>query len=252
MGEIGPELWVLWGVSLATAAVSAILGMAGGILLLAVMLLYLDPVVAIPVHAIAQLASNASRSLAHWRSIRRDLVLPYLILLLPAGLLSIPLTRHAPPDLLRALIGVFVLVATWRRDWLLLGLRPEAVPLGLRFTLVGGLAGLLGPVVGATGPFIAPFFLGLGLSRFELIGTIAACQATGHLAKIGLFGAGGFAFGQHAPLYLGMILAAVAGTALGTRILAFIPEQRFAAIFKAALTLLALRLIASGLPLAFD
>ena len=64
--------------------------------------------------------------------------------------------------------------------------------------------------------------------------------------------AGGFAFGQHAPLYLGMILAVVAGTALGTRILAFIPEQRFAAIFKAALTLLALRLIASGLPLAFD
>ncbi|MEZ4281992.1 MAG: sulfite exporter TauE/SafE family protein [Myxococcota bacterium] len=252
MGEIGPELWVLWGVSLATSVVSAILGMAGGILLLAVMLLYLDPVIAIPVHAIAQLASNTSRSLAHWRSIRRDLVLPYLVLLLPAGLLSIPLTRHAPPDLLRALIGVFVLIATWRREWLLLGLHPETVPLGLRFTLVGGLAGLLGPVVGATGPFIAPFFLGLGLGRFELIGTMAACQATGHLAKIGLFGAGGFAFGRHAPLYLGMILAVVAGTALGTRILGFIPEQRFAAIFKAALTLLALRLIAAGLPIALD
>lgn len=252
MGEIGPELVVIWGVSLATAAVSAILGMAGGMLLLAVMLLYLDPAVAIPVHAIAQLASNTSRSLAHWRSIRRDLVLPYLILLLPAGLLSVPLARHAPPDLLRALIGVFVLVATWRREWLLLGFHPETIPLGPRFTLVGGLAGLLGPVVGATGPFIAPFFLGLGLGRFELISTTAACQATGHLAKIGLFGAGGFAFGRHAPLYLGMILAVVAGTALGTRILAFIPEQRFASLFKAALTLLALRLIASGLPLGFD
>ena len=252
MGEIGPELVVIWGISLATAAVSAILGMAGGMLLLAVMLLYLDPAVAIPVHAIAQLASNTSRSLAHWRSIRRDLVLPYLILLLPAGLLSVPLARHAPPDLLRALIGVFVLVATWRREWLLLGFHPQTIPLGPRFTLVGGLAGLLGPVVGATGPFIAPFFLGLGLSRFELIGTTAACQATGHLAKIGLFGAGGFEFGRHAPLYLGMILAVVAGTALGTRILAFIPEQRFATIFKAALTLLALRLIAPCLPIAFD
>lgn len=247
MGGIGVELVVLWGVSLATAAISALLGMAGGILLLAVLLLYLEPAVAIPVHAIAQLASNASRSLVHLRVIRRDLLLPYLVLLLPAGLLSLPLTRHADPDLLRAAIGGFVLLATWRREWLLLGFDPQRIPLGPRFTLVGGLSGLLGPVVGATGPFIAPFFLGLGLTRFELIGTTAACQATGHLAKIALFGSDGFAFGDHAPLYLGMIVAVVAGTSLGTKLLAYVPEERFPAIYKSVLTLVALRLVGSGL-----
>ena len=161
-------------------------------------------------------------------------------------MLSLPLIQHAPPDALRAAIGVFVLVATWRRDWLLLGFDPARIPTGPRFTLVGGLAGLLGPVVGATGPFIAPFFLGLGLTRFELIGTTAACQTSGHLAKIVLFGTGGFAFGVHAPLYLGMIVAVVLGTSLGTKLLAHIPEERFPSILRTALTLVALRLVWSG------
>lgn len=246
MDELGLEMVVLWLASLGTAAVSAILGMAGGIMLLVVMLLFLEPSVAIPIHAIAQLASNGSRTLVHLRAIRRDILLPYLILLLPAGLLSLPLIRYAPPDVLRAAIGVFVLVATWRREWLLFGFDPERIPLAPRFTLVGGLAGLLGPVVGATGPFIAPFFLGLGLTRFELIGTTAACQATGHLAKIALFGSDGFDFGAHAPLYLGMILAVVLGTSLGTKLLAHIPEERFPAIYKTALTAVALRLVWAG------
>ena len=246
MNEIGVELGVLWLASFGTAAVSAILGMAGGIMLLAVMLLFLEPAVAIPIHAIAQLASNSSRTLVHLRAIRRDLLFPYLILLLPAGMLSLPLTRHAHPDVLRAAIGVFVLVATWRPEWLLLGCDPEKIPLAPRFTLVGGMAGALGPVVGATGPLIAPFFLGLGLTRFELIGTTAACQATGHLAKILLFGSDGFEFGVHAPLYLGMILAVVLGTSLGTKLLAHIPEARFPVIFKTALTAVALRLVWSG------
>ena len=246
-GGIGLELVVIWGVSLATAAISALLGMAGGILLLAVMLLYLEPAVAIPVHAIAQLASNASRTLFHWRVIRRDLLLPYLVLLLPAGLLSVPLTRHADPDLLRTALGLFVLLATWRREWLLLGFDPQRIPLGPRFTLVGGLSGLFGPLVGATGPFIAPFFLGLGLTRFELIGTTAACQAAGHLAKIALFGSDGFAFGTHALLCLGLIAAVIVGTSLGTKLLGFVREEHFPAIYKSVLTLVALRLVASGL-----
>lgn len=246
MGEIGLEFFVLWTASLLTASVSAVLGMAGGIMLLAVMLLFLEPAVAIPVHAIAQLASNASRTLVHAREVRRDLFFPYLILLLPAGMLSVPLTQHAPPEALRLAIGVFVLLATWRREWLLLGFDPVRIPTGPRFTLVGGAAGLLGPVVGATGPFIAPFFLGLGLTRFELIGTTAACQAAGHLAKIVLFGTGGFEFGAHAPLYLGMILAVVLGTSLGTKLLERIPEERFPILYKTALTAVALRLVWSG------
>lgn len=237
---------VMLAASVLTAGVSAVLGMAGGIMLLAIMLLFLEPAIAIPIHALVQLTSNSSRSVIHARAIRRDLLFPYMLLLLPAGLLTVPLAQHLPGDALRLGIGVFVLVATWRKGWLLLGVDPERIPLRPRFALVGAGAGAVGPLVGATGPFIAPFFLGIGLDRFELIGTKAACQATGHLAKIILFGLAGFAFLEFGWLTLGMATGVVAGTWLGTRVLHHIDDVRFTQLYKWTLTLIALRLVWSG------
>ena len=232
--------------SLITAGVSAVLGMAGGIMLLAVMLLFLDPAVAIPIHALVQLASNSSRAVVHARSVRRDLLFPYVLLLLPAGALTLPLVQHAPADALRLGIGLFVLIATWQKSWLLLGADPERIPMRPRFALLGAGAGAIGPLVGATGPFIAPFFLGIGLNRFELIGTKAACQATGHLAKLLLFGIAGFAFLEYADLMLGMAISVIAGTWLGTRLLQHLDDERFTQLYKLTLTAVALRLVWSG------
>lgn len=233
--------------SLVTAAVSAVLGMAGGIMLLAVMLLFLEPALAIPIHALVQLTSNSSRTVIHARSVRRDLLFPYMVFLLPAGALTLPLVQYAPADSLRLGIGVFVLVATWRKNWLLLGADPEKLPIRPRFALLGAGAGAVGPLIGATGPFIAPFFLGIGLDRFELIGTKAACQAAGHLAKLLLFGIAGFAFRDYAGLMIGMATSVIVGTWLGTRLLRRLDDERFTQLYKLTLTLVALRLVWSGL-----
>ncbi len=233
--------------SVLTAGVSAVLGMAGGIMLLAVMLLFFEPAVAIPVHAIVQLTSNSSRVVIHRRAVRADLLAPFALLLLPAGYLTLPLMQITPADTLRLAIGLFVIVATWRKEWLLLGFDPQRLGNRPRFALVGAGSGALGPLIGATGPFIAPFFLGIGLSRFELIGTKAACQAATHLAKMLLFGVAGFDFLAYGPLTLAMAVSVVVGTALGTRLLQRIDDDRFTQLYKATLTLVALRLILSGL-----
>ena len=135
----------------------------------------------------------------------------------------------------------------WRKSWLLLGADPERIPIRPRFAVVGAVAGAVGPVIGATGPFIAPFFLGIGLNRFELIGTKAACQAAGHLAKLVLFGIAGFAFFEYSILMLGMAISVVIGTALGTRLLTRLDEKRFTQLYKLTLTAVAFRLVWSGL-----
>jgi uncharacterized protein len=231
-----------------TAAVSAVLGMAGGSMLLAVMLLFLDPIEAIPIHGLVQLSSNGTRTVVHAKVIRWELLAPFAVLVLPAGLLTIGLVEDVPADGLRLVIGVFVLISTWRVRWLLLGLEPTHIPERLRFGLLGAITGALSPLIGATGPFIAPFFLGIGLTRFELIGTKAACQAITHLAKIVLFGFIGFAFVESIPLIVGMALSVVVGTALGTRLLHRLDDARFVQLYKVALTLVAVRLVWSGLP----
>jgi uncharacterized membrane protein YfcA len=239
---------ILCGAALFTASVSAVLGMAGGIMLLAVMLLFLEPAAAIPVHALVQLTSNSSRSLIHARAVRRDLLLPFAVLVLPAGFITLPVAQHAPAEGLRFAIGLFVLIAVWRSRWLLLGLDPESVAERPRFAVLGAVTGALGPIIGATGPFIAPFFLGIGLTRFEIIGTKAACQTLTHLAKLVLFGLAGFAFSEYLPLMAGMAVSVVVGTALGTRLLRRIDDARFVQLYKIVLTAVAIRLLWSGLP----
>ncbi len=245
------ELSVLAVAALLTSILSAIVGMAGGLTLLAVMLLFLEPLAAIPLHGVVQLVSNGSRTWIQRRHVNRPIVLRYALPLLPAGFAGLALAETLPPTATRALIGVFVLVATWLPGALLLGTHPERAEPTRRFLLLGSVIGVLNMTIGATGPLIAPFFLNLGLGRQALVGTKAACQALGHLAKIAVFGVAGFAFAGHAPLLLLLCAAVVAGTWLGSRLLDRVSETTFVRLYKAVLTVIALRLVVfEGLRLA--
>lgn len=231
-----------------TSALSAVVGMAGGITLLALMLLFLDPLVAIPVHGWIQLASNGARTAVQRRHVAGDIVARFALLLLPGAALGLAVARALPEEGLRLAIGLFVLGATWRPRWLLLGAHPERLARGPRFVGLGAVAGVLNMTVGATGPLIAPFFLGLGLRRQALVGTKAACQAAGHLAKGLVFGLGGFALAPWLPFLAVALAASVVGTWAGSRLLERVSERGFELLYKAVLTAIALRLVVGELP----
>ena len=240
---MGPgELAAIAAIVFVTAILSGVLGMAGGIALLGVLLFYLPPLVAIPVHGMIQLVSNGSRVVAQRRHARFDWIGWYTLPLIPAGLFGLEVARALPESALEGAIGALVLLATW--------LPKRSGPAGgaaarprLRFLTLGGCSGFLNMVVGATGILLDPFFLGLGLTRQALVGTKAACQTLGHLVKVGLFGAAGFAFAEHAPLLaLGAGCAAL-GTWVGSRLLDKLSEEGFLWLYRTVLTGLALRLL---------
>lgn len=222
---------------------SAVVGMAGGIVLLTVMLLFLDPLEAIPLHGAVQLVSNGSRTWIQRRHVTHNIVWRYVVLLIPASFLGLGIAQALPPSATRMLIGAFVLIATWAPGLLLLGSHPEKVDSNRRFIALGGVVGLLNTTIGATGPLLAPFFLNLGLQRQTLIGTKAACQGLGHLAKMLVFGVAGFAFTAFAvPLAL-LSGAVVTGTWAGSQLLERVDESVFVALYKSVLTAIALRLV---------
>lgn len=237
------ELAILSGVAMATSVLSAIVGMAGGIVLLSVMLLFLDPLVAIPLHGAIQLVSNGSRTWIQRDHVRWRIIRSYCVLLLPGSIAGLLIAQSLSPPVARLVIGVFVLVATWLPQLLLLGTHPENTEPRRRFLALGGVVGTLNMTVGATGPLLAPFFLNLGLSRQSIIGTKAASQALGHLAKIIVFGGAGFAFGAYALPLVILSVMVVVGTWIGSRMLEYVSEPWFRRLFKTVLTLVALRLI---------
>ena len=237
------EVAILAAAALATSVLSAIVGMAGGIVLLSVMLILLEPLVAIPLHGVVQLVSNGSRTAIQRRYVRWQIIRSYCVLLLPGSIAGLFIAQSLSPPVARLVIGTFVLVATWLPRAVTLGTHPENAEPRRRFFVLGGIVGTLNMTIGATGPLLAPFFLNLGLPRQSIIGTKAASQFLGHLTKILVFGGAGFAFAEYALPLVILCAMVVAGTWIGSQLLEHVSELWFRRLFKTVLTLVALRLI---------
>jgi uncharacterized membrane protein YfcA len=237
------ELAILTVAAVATSTLSAIIGMAGGIVLLSIMLLFFEPAVVIPLHGFIQLVSNSSRAVVQRKHIDWRIVSIYALPLFPMSFVGFFVLDSLTPGITRGLIGLFVLTATWIPGWLLLGTHPERSAIGKRFFLLGSVTGVLGMTVGAVGPLIAPFFLNLGLARQGVVGTKAACQMLGHIAKIAVFALIGFSFPEFVqPLAL-LAGSVILGTWIGSRILGHVSEKAFVWLYRGVLSVIALRLV---------
>ena len=225
----------------ATATVSAILGMAGGVTLLGVMTALLPAPVVVPLHGVVQLASNWTRTWAFRRHVRWAI---FFVFMAPAVLgVAIAATIRADLELtwFRAWVGVFILFfLVWRRY------KPELRhPPLWSYGALGLAAGMLGIFVGATGPFLAPFFLRDDFDNEEVIATKAVCQTWIHLLKVPAFLALSFDYGPYAPMLAALIAAVIGGTYFGKHLLKLISKERFVFWFQLVLAQLAVYLIVS-------
>jgi uncharacterized membrane protein YfcA len=239
-------LAILCAAAFVTAVLSAIVGLAGGITLLAVMLLFFEPLVVLPVHGVIQLVSNLSRTWFQREHVEAGILQWFAVWMIPASIVGLWIGSALPAEVLKVAIGVFVLLATWKPRWLLLGIDPTTIDPRRRFLALGGCVGFLNMTVGATGPFAAPFFLNTGLSRHALVGTKAATQALGHTIKVVLFGLAGFAFFDFALPLAALCACVVLGSFVGSKLLDRVSERVFDRLYRGVLTAIALRLLLSA------
>ena len=233
-----------------TATVSAILGMAGGIMLQAVMLFMLPLTVVVPLHGAVQLCSNATRLLVYLRNMDARVVWRYVIGSLAGGVCGWLFLRGLRPDpgstterVLEAVIGIVILATTFLPRPKLERRMGDNVYIG-----VGAAATCIGILIGAVGPFIAPFFMREGMVKERLIATKAACQAVTHVFKIAAFGAWGFAFWPYRWLLISMFAAVVVGTLIGRRLIRYVSPRAFEIAVKVFLALAGIMLL-TGLKL---
>jgi uncharacterized membrane protein YfcA len=215
--------------------------MGGGAVLLAVMASGLDPAVVVPVHGVVQLVSNSTRTTV----LLKDVAWRFVGLYAPAMTLGVwvglQLYSGAGMPWFRPAIGVFILsFLAWDHfkpkhlelpDW-------AYVPAG-----IGG--GLLTITLGAAGPYLSAFFLRRDLSKEKIIATKAAIQTFGHFLKIPAFLSVGFDYRAQLGLVIPLLAGSIAGTMLGTWILRRVDESKFQTLFRAALAVLAIRLVVS-------
>jgi uncharacterized protein len=211
----------------AASAISGLLGMAGGSLLMAVLTLILPVSAALALHGAAQLASNLARAGFNARHVRYRTVGWFgLGSLIAMGVLSFVAFQ---PSKAAVFIGIGLLpILVW--------LPPRLIPLDAArpaHAVAGGiLATVMALSVGVSGPVSELFLVRSSLNRHEVIGTKAAFQVFSHLAKLIFYGAALFALdaegeGLGIALVVGAVVTAVLGAALGRRFLDVISEDHF-------------------------
>jgi uncharacterized membrane protein YfcA len=246
--DMNPLTWAILGVAaLVTATISGFLGMGGGMVLLAIMTLLMPAHMVVPIHGVVQLASNGTRTFIFLPHVRWRVFVVYVV---PATVGLIAATFVWSGDKMfwfKPAIGLFILGFLIYRRYSP-KLRNPALwiyaPLGL-------VVGFLSIFVGATGPFLAPFFLRDDFQKENVIATKAACQMWLHLAKIPAFLVLEFNYAQHWLLLAGLVAAVIVGTYVGKRLLGKMSERFFSILFQGVLAVIAIVLIVNGVGVWF-
>jgi uncharacterized membrane protein YfcA len=206
-----------------TAFLSGLFGMAGGLILIGVLLTLMPLPTAMVLHAITQMASNGWRALL-WRAhIRWRPVSVYLIgCALALAVWSI--ARYVPDKpIALLLLGVTPFLARLTPA----GLKPNPDSLW-QGSLYGSICMGLMLMTGVSGPLMDTFFLGGNFDRRSIVATKATCQVASHFTKLIYFGGIIDQAATLDPLLAAIAVAAsMLGTTLARRILEAMSDLQF-------------------------
>ena len=241
---------ILLGVSaLVTSFISGILGMAGGMILMGILLAVLPLPVAMMLHGITQLASNAWRAVlwrreVDWRVFRGYL---YGAIAMTAFFVVVKLVVSKPIALIVMGFTPFVTLALPERLHLNVERRGHATACGVICTTLSLTAGVSGPILDV-------FFVRSKMKRHAVVATKAATQSLSHILKIAYFGAfvavdGG---NVHPLLAALMVLLAFTGTSLSRHVLERMNDASFRFWTRWTVMTLGLFYLASGVAMLFN
>ena len=199
----------------ATSVLSGIFGMAGGMILMAILVLTLGVAGAMMLHGAAQTTANGSRAWFLRAHIQWRLLPAYVLGAGIALALFTWLTLVPEPGVVLILVGLFPWLARVNAHLTRLDVTHPPTTLACGFSVT--CAQLL---AGASGPLLDVFYVNAALTRQEIVATKAITQALGHVLKIVYYGVI-VSVSHTLPLwwFAAVIVAAVAGTRVGTRLL---------------------------------
>ncbi len=219
--------------TLVTAFISGIFGMAGGLILMGVLLALVPVATAMIVHGVLQFIANI------WRAIllRQHIDWKATGIYAAGGALGI-----------LSLLGL-----AWRPDkqlvFLLLGLMPALIWLPKRLISLdiqkpvhafgaGFAVQLMNTLAGVAGPLLDIFFVQTSMSRFEIVATKSTTQSISHLVKVAFWTMPLLAAAEEMVLpplwfFALAIPLSVLGTWMGGRVLARMNDGNFQGWMKA-------------------
>ncbi len=224
-----------------TSALTASVGVGGGLLMLGLMT-YVIPIAAlIPVHGLVQLGSNTSRSFIQRAHIKWRIVFLFFLGSVFGVLAGAMLAVQIPAYLLQFILGMFLIVVVWIKLPKIQNANAVVIGFGGTITTFATM------FIGATGPLVAVFLNSLFDEHRKMVATHGMVMTLQHCLKVLAFIIAGFAFWQWLPLIVLIVISGFLGAKMGTSILNKAPEVIIKRAFKFVMTVIAIDLIQSSI-----
>ena len=236
MAEFNTEI-ILGLITFFTSSITAIVGLGGGMMLIAIMPSFLPINAVMPVHGLTQLSSNISRAYFGYKDIKFEVIPKFFIgsvlgILLFASIISIISLEYVP-----LFIGLYILLSLWSQKF------NDKIKKFENYYIIGFFQTGLSIVVGATGPLTMTILFKEYQDKNIVVATSAILMSITHILKFLVFIYFGFVFFDYLGVIVVMVTSAIVGSWVGTKLRNKLDGKKFAIILKILLSLLAMKLI---------
>jgi uncharacterized membrane protein YfcA len=232
-----------------TSAISGVFGMAGGLILMTVLLALMPLQAAMTFHAAIQIVSNGSRCLL-WRKHIVWHVLPWYGCGIVAGFCLMLLVHYVPDKgLTMVTMGILPLVAMVAGKFIRLSItnRVDTFLTATILTFVQMTAGVVGPLLDL-------LYNSAPLTRQQIIGTKAFTQFTMHLVRMIYFGSmipilmgkSGWPEGVDPTVIPVFLVASIAGTSAAAFIVHHLNDRNFRQIGRLLIAVISIYCVCKG------
>jgi uncharacterized membrane protein YfcA len=216
--------WIIIGISIVAGSfLSGVFGMAGGMVVIGVLLVYFDVATAMILFSIIQLASNGWRASQWWSFVRWDIIWRYCL----GGAVAFAVLRFIEfiPD--KALVYLLLGLMPFAVELLPASWRPNIEWRGVPF-VTGTFTTIIQFMSGVGGPFLDIFFQKSLLDRKTTLATKAVAQTASHILRFVYFvSLSGFGTGLETVPVLTAIALAIGGTMLAPYVIERMTDDGF-------------------------
>ncbi len=220
-----------------TSTIAGIIGLGGGMILIAVLPSFLPINALVPVHGLTQLSSNLSRAVFGYKDVKVEVIPKFLLgsiigvgffatILYFISLVYVPL-----------FIGIYILLSLWSKKF------NEKIKRFESYIVIGFFQSGFSIVVGATGPIATTLLVKDYDDKHTVVATAAALMTITHTLKVFTFMVFGFVFFDYIGVLIAMIIAAIIGSWAGTKLRDKIDGKKFMMALKILLSAMAIKLI---------
>lgn len=238
-----------------TSILSGVFGMAGGIIMMAILLSILPVASAMVLHAAIQLVSNSWRAIL-WRRHIVWRVTPFYGLGMGAGVILIGFIEYVP-DKATALIvvGSVPLLAVAGQRFIRLSImhRGQTFVTAMVLTFIQMTGGVVGPLLDL-------LYNNAPLTRHQIVATKAMTQTVMHVVRLAYFGAlipllsggAGWPAGLNPAWMVAFMVAAIAGTTLAAPLLHRINDRNFKELSRWLIVIISLYCLGRGISMIYQ